>query len=196
MNIVLVHGFWDQGRIFKRMIKQLSAEGYDCYAPDLKPTDARLGITDLATKLETYIDQTLDQNTTFAMVGFSMGAIIARYYLQLMDGHKRVTGLVSLAGPHNGSIYAHCYIGQGARDLRPNSELMKTLRNTEGRLSHIPLTAYWSPFDVVVVPSKSAQWAAAVNKKVNVLWHDGIPRDKRVIKFVTADLKAITPNAA
>lgn len=191
MNIMLVHGFWDQGRIFKRMIKQLTAEGHSCYAPDLKPTDARLGIADLATKLETYIDGKLGKNGTFAIVGFSMGAIIARYYLQLLAGHERVSGLVALAGPHNGSIYAHLYVGQGARDLRPNSELMQKLKNTEECLNNIQLTSYWSPFDVVVVPSKSAQWDAASNRKINVLWHDGIPRDKRVIRYVASDLAAL-----
>ena len=55
MNIVLVHGFISTGKIFFFIKKKLEAQGHKCFAPTLKPIDAKYGIEDLALKLNNYI---------------------------------------------------------------------------------------------------------------------------------------------
>ncbi|RPI61631.1 MAG: lipase, partial [Ignavibacteriales bacterium] len=52
MNIVLVHGFISNGKIFFYIKKKLEIEGHKCFAPTLKPIDAKYGIEDLAIKLK------------------------------------------------------------------------------------------------------------------------------------------------
>jgi triacylglycerol lipase len=82
MNIVLVHGFISTGKIFFYIKKKLEALGHKCFTPTLKPIDAKYGIEDLAIKLKDYIENNLEADSNFVLVGFSMGAIICRYYLQ------------------------------------------------------------------------------------------------------------------
>ena len=54
MNIVLVHGFISAGKIFFYIKKKLEAQGHKCFAPTLKPIDAKYGIEDLGIKLNHY----------------------------------------------------------------------------------------------------------------------------------------------
>ena len=82
MKIILVHGIFDKGNIFKHMARKLEADGHECYAPNLKPADARLGITDLAEKLKDFIDQKLVDQKPIAIVGFSMGCLVSLHYIQ------------------------------------------------------------------------------------------------------------------
>ena len=82
MNIVLVHGFISTGKIFFFIKKKLEAQGHICFTPTLKPIDAKYGIEDLAIKLKDYIENNLEADSNFVLVGFSMGAIICRYYLR------------------------------------------------------------------------------------------------------------------
>ena len=86
MDIILVHGFGDSGRRFARLQRRLVAAGHHCHCPTLKPADARHGIVDLARKLAAYIEAQLPGSTRFAMVGFSMGCLISRTYLQQLGG--------------------------------------------------------------------------------------------------------------
>ena len=91
MNIVLLHGIFDTARIFRRMISALEAEGHRCFAPDMRPADARHGIHDLACFVERYIGEQLAPDEPFALIGFSMGGVIARQYMQALGGAARVT---------------------------------------------------------------------------------------------------------
>jgi len=85
MNVVFVHGILDSGSIFNDMIAFFEAHGITCYAPSLTPSDGRTGLENLASQLKHYIYcEEFDQQIT--IVSFSMGALIARYYLQELDG--------------------------------------------------------------------------------------------------------------
>jgi len=86
-RVMLVHGIFNSGYVFCSMRKQLEARGIDCFAPNLKPRDGRHGIEDLAIKLNSEIDQRLGKRYPVLLIGFSMGGIVARYYLQKL--HKQ-----------------------------------------------------------------------------------------------------------
>nr|WP_305907362.1 alpha/beta fold hydrolase [Methylomarinum sp. Ch1-1]MDP4520104.1 hypothetical protein [Methylomarinum sp. Ch1-1] len=87
---VLVHGIFNSAYVFTVMRKRLEARGIECFAPSLKPRDGRHGIEDLALKLKTAIDERFGEDQSIHLIGFSMGGIVARYYLQKLEGHQRV----------------------------------------------------------------------------------------------------------
>ena len=117
MNVVMVHGFGDTGRLFRRMSRTLEERGHACLAPTMSPADARLGIEDLSVKLASFVDGEVPAGAPMAMVGFSMGALVVRHYLQALGGARRTRAFFSIAGPHGGTMNAYLYPGRGdARD--------------------------------------------------------------------------------
>ena len=82
MIVVMVHGFAESGRRFRRMRGVLEAAGHACYVPKLSPRDGRLGIEDLSRKLADFVNAAVPAEGPIALVGFSMGALVARHYLQ------------------------------------------------------------------------------------------------------------------
>ncbi|HEY1109027.1 MAG TPA: alpha/beta fold hydrolase [Opitutaceae bacterium] len=167
MYVVLVHGFLDSARIMSPLARHLEAEGHACFAPTLKPRDARDGIAVLAQRLKQAIDETIPHEADFAVIGYSMGALITRYYLLELGGAARTTAFFSIAGPHHGTILAHFYPGLGARDMRPGSVLLQQLERSAGR-TRIPTVCYWTPFDTMILPLTSARLPGA--EPVRVLW--------------------------
>lgn len=171
MKTVLVHGIFNTGRVFFLMKRILQKNGFDCYTPSLKPMDGRYGIEDLAYKLRDMINAEIGKSEDFILVGFSMGGIIARYYLQYLDETNRINYFFTIAAPHKGSYWAYLYPGKGTKQLRPNSNFLRDLKETECALNDIKLYSYRTPFDLSIVPSKNAYWAIAKNKKFFIPWH-------------------------
>ena len=188
MEIVLVHGFGDSGRRFAHLQRRLDAAGHHCHCPTLKPADARYGIADLAQKLAAYIDAQLPSSTHFAVVGFSMGCLIARTYLQQLGGAARAYAFFAISGPHHGSWLAYGYPGQGCREMRRGSAFLQQLAQSVDALTPLPLFAYRTPFDLMVLPSRSAHWPEAHNRVVPTLLHRGMVSSKVVAEDIIRQL--------
>jgi len=181
MNVVLVHGIFDNGAIFKRLVRALEDDGHRCWAPSLQPSDGRNGIADLAEKLKVYIEQNVDAEAPFAIVGFSMGCIVARHYMQVLGGFRRTKVFFAISGPHRGTFSAYLYFGRGAKDMRPKSALLNNLHDTEACLRGIAVFAYWTSFDTTIIPASSCNWKLAHQSfNARVLLHRFMPGNQSV----------------
>jgi len=174
MNIVLVHGFISTGKIFFYIKKKLEAQGHKCFAPTLKPIDAKYGIEDLALKLNNYILNNLEADSKFVLIGFSMGGIICRYYLQELGGIKRVEKLFTISSPHHGSYLSYFYPGKGMKQLRPRSEFLKSLN----------LFSYRTPLDLMIIPNNSSIWDIATNKRFVSIMHSSMLINSKLVKEI------------
>lgn len=171
MKVFLVHGIFDDGRLFNSMRQYFNRFGIITLVPALKPADARYGIEDLAHKLSAFISENIEKGEQFSIIGFSMGCIISRVYLQTLGGAAYCINFHAISGPHHGSILAYFFFGQGAKDLRPNSALLQRLQRTQNILSHINIFSYRTPFDQMILPSKSSHWSIAKNLVVKAPMH-------------------------
>jgi triacylglycerol lipase len=104
--VVLVHGLWNTVNIFWRLRTYLEAQGWPVYAFNLVPNNGDVGIEQLAQQMQSFVHTTLGHQQSFDLVGFSMGGLISRYYLQNLGGVARVTRFISVATPHYGSTLA------------------------------------------------------------------------------------------
>ena len=182
MNIVLVHGFLSSGKIFCLMKKRFEERGFKCFAPTLKPIDAKYGLDDLAKKLKNEIENYFGNEDKFSLVGFSMGGVICRYYLQELNGLQRVNKFISISAPHHGSYLAYLYPGKGMKQLQPNSDFLKNLNFKESYLQKISLYSFRTPFDLMIIPSTSSIWDIAINKKYFSFIHSYMLFSRKVIK--------------
>jgi triacylglycerol lipase len=188
MNVVMVHGFLDTGRLYRGLGRKLEAAGHRCHAPTLHPRDGRLGIPDLAGKLADYVANHVEVGVPSAFVGFSMGAIVARYYLQEMGGVRSAKAFFSVAGPHGGAFTSYLYPGLGVRQMRPRSSFLAEMDKRVDRLEGIRMFTYRTPVDLVVQPAKSSRIAGADEVVVWCPFHALMPSDPTVIGHIAGEL--------
>jgi triacylglycerol lipase len=192
--VVMVHGFADTGRLFRPLGRALSAQGHVCHAPTLSPRDARLGIADLSGKLAAFIRENVPAGQSVALVGFSMGALVARHYLQSLDGVRSTRVFFSIAGPHQGTFSAYLYPGKGTRQMRPGSTFLRELEAGSPALEGLPLFTYRTPMDLMVNPAKTTRLPHATEVIVWCPLHSLMPSDPRLKAHVASEIARLAPS--
>ncbi len=188
MRVVLVHGIFDTGSKFRTLQPYLEARGHECLAPSLGPSDGRDGLPALAEQLKHKIDAAFGREAPFALVGFSMGGLISRWYLQELGGHVRVELFAAISAPMQGTLWAYGFPGRGVRQMRPGSDFLARIGAGTERLSRIALLAYWTPFDAVIVPQKSADWDLADSRRIPALCHPCMLWHPKLLADLAAEL--------
>lgn len=170
-RVVLVHGFLDTDSCFKMLRRRLEERGFDCFVPSLKPNDGRGGLATLAARLKQDIDMRFGHSEPINVVGFSMGGLVSRQYLQELGGATRCENFITVSSPHHGTLTAFLYPSLGAKDMRPGSQFLDNLQKTQDRLEPIKITSYRTPMDLMILPAKSSIWDCAENLEFPVLMH-------------------------
>ena len=189
MNIVLVHGIWDTGRIFQKLGTHLTAQGHKCYSPNLQPVNAANGLVDLAEKLQNLIHSQIQQDENFALIGFSMGSLVSRHYLQCLGGSRRTTHFFSISGPNNGTLTAHFWPGKGSRDMRFQSAFLTNLNKHTTELDRVEIHNYRTPFDHMIIPSRSTNWSHGEEHIIPALTHDRMIKHPRLVEHISRVLQ-------
>jgi triacylglycerol lipase len=195
MNVVMVHGFADTGRLFRTMGATLDSRGHTCRAPTLEPRDGRLGIQDLSKKIDAFIEANVPRQAPLALVGFSMGAVVLRHYLQVRGGASRARAFFSISGPHNGTWISYLYPGAGTRQMRLGSAFLRELDAGTAALSGLVLHTYRTPLDLMVAPSTSARIRGVTERVVWCPLHSLMPSDPRVVNHIADELARIDTSA-
>lgn len=191
MQVVLVHGWLNTGGIMRGLAAGLTRDGHTCYLPSLRPIDGRGGLIPLAHQLGEFIDRELPAGGEFALIGFSMGVLVSRFYLQELGGHQRVKAFFSICGPHAGTVSGYLYPTQGTRDMRPGSPFLRRLAASTAVLAPVSITSYWTPFDLMIRPVRSAQWSLGQNVRIPSLFHSWMLFDHRVLEDIAGRLARV-----
>lgn len=180
-KVVLVHGILEDGTAFNSLRRRLETHGIQCHVPQLKPNDGRDGIDKLAADLKSGIDAEFGPDSRFAMVGFSMGGLVSRHYLQKLGGADRCDAFITVSSPHHGTKMAYAFPGRGARQMRPGSPFLRDLEETEHKLGDIPVVSYRTPMDLIILPTESSVWKRAENHSHPVILHPLMLHSKPVL---------------
>ncbi|QDO82334.1 lipase [Shewanella psychropiezotolerans] len=188
-KLVLVHGIFNTGSVMNWMRRQFESQGFECFTPTLKPFDGSHGVEYAANNLKEQIDNRYGENQTLVLIGFSMGGIVARYYLQHLEGCSRSSHLFTISTPHSGSYMAYLpYPSKAMKQLRPDSELLKSLDESTDRLDGLKLYSYRTSIDYTIVPSTSSHWELAENKKFFVALHLSMVFSSKITNEILARL--------
>jgi pimeloyl-ACP methyl ester carboxylesterase len=132
MPILLVHGLVDNRSIFTRLQRTLRRRGFsqvETLNLPLYATDVPHAGLALAAAVNELCARTGYQQAH--VVAHSLGGLVARYYVQRLDGDARVHTLVTLGTPHNGTRLAHLVPRvvpyRLVASLRPGSPLLTEL---------------------------------------------------------------------
>lgn len=182
--ILLVHGLGDTARLFGTMSAYLAKDGRKVHCVNLEPNDGEVGLEQLATQIQSYVAERFAPAPKFDLLGFSMGGIVSRYYVQRLGGIERVRRFVTISSPHRGTWTAWLQGNAGIRQMRPNSKFLGNLNRDCGILAQAGFVSIWTPFDLMIVPARSSVLPVGRSIQVGVLAHPLMVNDREVLRVV------------
>ena len=99
--VILIHGLWNNSSIFSSITSKLDDIGFEYFAPTLKHSYGMTSILDLTNRLNELILEKYGLEKEIDILGFSMGGIIGRYWLQKFNGYKRTCLLYTSPSPRD-----------------------------------------------------------------------------------------------
>lgn len=187
--ILLLHGMIDNRSIFTMLRSGLRKRGfarvltlnYSPFTSDIREAARIVGEQVEAICEETGHDQ-------IHIVGHSLGGLIARYYVQKLQGYQRVHTLVTMGTPHDGTVVAKIGIGNLVNQLRPGSPIIEDLRTPAPEVT-TKFVCYWSDLDHLVLPSRNARIKhddlTVSNCLVRGVGHMSLPIQPRIVNEIT-----------
>ena len=188
--VLLVHGIWKSGAAFGRMARYLRERGFEVHALDLVPNDGAASLEELAAQLAAYVDANLPPAAPLDLVGFSMGGVVSRLYVQRLGGAARVRRLVTISAPHHGTATAYLSRTPGGVQMRPGSALLAELNGDLSALERIDVTTLWTPLDLMIVPPDSSRLPIGREVLVAAPLHALMLHDPRALRAVAESLSA------
>ncbi|MCW2962008.1 MAG: estB 4 [Thermoleophilia bacterium] len=174
--VVLVHGMGNTVKTWTEMARTLRKDGFDVHIVAL-PDNAMGSTLEGAKVLDAAIDDVRLKTgrTNVQLLAFSLGGVVSRVHLELNDGWRGVSRLVTIATPHHGSLIAPTAdrlarvpflrkLPQATLDLAPDSAVFQKLNAAydpaDGGKYH---SIYAPAFDGFVLPYDSAKLEGASN---------------------------------
>lgn len=190
--VVLVHGIDGSADDMSRLARALRADGREVFTPSLTPNNGRAPLEELSAQLETYIETHLP-NRQFDLIGYSMGGLVTRHYLQCRNEKNRVLHFISLSAPHHGTVTAYLRRGPGSRQMRPGSEFLKTLNKETPDRGKVPSICFWTPTDLIIVPANSCVLPGAQKVRALGMGHFSFTMERSHIRRVVEALRTPVP---
>ena len=186
---VLVPGFNDDERMVAPLARSLERAGFAtlCVAPQPSNGDAPIEL--LAKQLAAAIDNQLPPEQPLNLVGFSMGGLVCRVYIQQLGGLARTRRLITLATPHQGTYMAYVCERPACVQMRPGSSFLTELNRDLSALHHLQFTSLWTPFDLTIVPAMSSVLDVGNARAVFSPFHATLPLDPRIPGLITTALR-------
>jgi len=182
--VVFVHGIWKDSTAFQEMAGYLQRRGFQTFSIDLAPNNGAVSIEVLAGQLDKFVQII---GVPVDLVGFSMGGIVSRYYIQRMGGADHVRKFITIGSPHHGTPIASLGLRPAMRQMRIGSPFITDLnRDVDVLLKH-DVVSIWTPFDLMV-PMPSAKLPVGRSYTVPTLIHHLMLSDDRVIDLVEKEL--------
>jgi triacylglycerol lipase len=193
LPVLVVHGLWDSEARIDPLVRGLRARGLEHVSSfDLEPGDGRAPIPVLAHQVQTRADALLARHASprIDLVGFSMGALVSRYYLQRGGGRERVRRFISISGPHAGTWTAFALPFAGVRQMRPGSALLRDLDADADPFGDVEVHCLYTSLDLMILPATSSilRGARSVHR-LRVPMHRFMLHDRGVLDLVASLLR-------
>jgi triacylglycerol lipase len=191
---VLVHGLLDTPAVFARLKQQLTPQRTDLLAPALALRLGRTSIADAAMQLKQHIEARYPEDQPLDLLGFSIGGVIARAWIQQLGGQRRTRRFISVGSPQQGTVTALPWPGRlfrGLADLKGNSPLLRDLNTNLHTLQGVECHSFYSVLDLAVLPGWQAVLPIGQRTMLPVATHPQLLRDPAAIKPLAQELLRI-----
>lgn len=186
-----MHGLLDTPAVFNRLRRQLGERAPDLLIPALP---LRLGITSVAAaadQLGRQIEAAYPGSTPLDVLGFSIGGVIARTWIQRLGGHRRTRRFVSLGSPQQGTLTAQPWssrLFRGLADVKRGSALLTELNRNLDTLAGLECHSFYSALDLAVLPGWRAVLPVGGRTPLPVATHPQLLRDAAALGPIAREL--------
>ena len=192
-HIILLHGLWNNPNIFTPLVKKLEGFNIKIHAPFFPHCFGKVDLLDLAKILDEYISKNLESNIKVNLLGFSMGGLIARIWLQKMNGASKTKRFISVGSPHKGTFIAQImpyYLFAGIAQMKRKSSLIMELNSDYSSLKDIECISFFCPWDLMVLPGWQAILPVGEKFSIPVAFHRELITSPMAIEMLVASILA------
>ena len=185
--IILIHGLWNTSEIFNSLLKNLDHYDIEYYAPTLEHYFGRISIVDLAKSLDELIIKKYGSEREIDILGFSMGGIIARYWIKKFNGYLKTKRFISVGSPHHGTLTAQLVpknFLKGISEMKINSSLLKELSDYDYLLTKIDCVSFYTRWDFMVFPGWRAKLPIGRKFNLNIYKHRNLVKNPIAIDAI------------
>ena len=153
--LVLIHGLWDTPHLFRRLVRRLDKHDVPLLVPHLPHRLGAVPLRTLAQQLDDHIRRCWGDDTEVDLLGFSMGGIIGRVWLQQLGGVRRTHRFISVGSPQRGTVTAQwipSWLFAGLADMKRGSPLLRALNADVQSLKRLDCVSFYCRWDLMVVP--------------------------------------------
>jgi triacylglycerol lipase len=172
----------------RKIASHLRGLGWKVYDINLTPNSGDAKLELLAQQVADLVDRIFPPDQPIDLLGFSMGGLVSRYYIQRLGGIDRVQRFISVSAPHNGTVAAYFTTRAGCVQMRPNHQFIQDLNSDVGRLQQLDITSIWTPFDLMILPASSSQLGFGTDISLPVLNHANMVFDRRTLDEIVKAL--------
>ena len=189
--LVLVHGLWDTPHLFRRLVHRLEAHDVPLLVPHLPHRLGAVPLSTLAHQLDAHIRERWGDDMEIDLLGFSMGGIIGRVWLQQCGGARRTHRFVSVGSPQRGTVTAQwipAWLFAGLADMKRGSPLLRSLNAEVQALEQLDCVSYFCRWDLMVVPGWQAHLPLGHVSSLPVLTHQQLMSHPRALDALVRTL--------
>ncbi|KGG15395.1 lipase [Prochlorococcus sp. MIT 0602] len=189
--LVLVHGLWNNEKIFRVLLTRMQQPESLLFTPYLPHGSGRVNIRELARNLDDYINEQFASTDQIDLLGFSMGGLVSRVWLQELGGFRRTRRFFSIGSPHNGTLTAQPmphFLFPGIAEMKVGSGFIKTLNKQSRKLQRVNCRSYYCPFDLMVLPGPCGVLPMGPSISVPVLYHKALVTNSMAVELLVRDL--------
>lgn len=184
--VLLLPGWNGRAREMRRLERFLIGSGWPGHAVEtLEFRDIWGSNVEHAGEIERAVDRLMARAGTsrIDVVAHSMGGLATRWYMAHGPSPTPVRRAVFIATPHTGTWLAWMAWGDGGREMRPGSELLRALDDA-GIPDHVETYTVRTLLETRVWPARNARLNGAGDFHVRFATHPGLLRSRSVLHHV------------
>ena len=185
--IILIHGLWNTSSIFSFITSKLDEQGIDYFAPTLNHSFGMTSIVELTNLMDQLILEKYGLQQEIDVLGFSMGGIIGRYWINKFNGYKRTKRFITIGSPHNGTLASQLvpkYPFRGISEMKINSSLLRDLAKYDYFLNDIDCISFFTFWDLMVFPGWRAHLNVGEKISLKILKHRNLVRNPVAVERI------------
>ena len=185
--IILIHGLWNTSSIFSLLSSKLDEKEVEYFAPTLNHAFGMTSIVELTNLMDQLIVDKYGLKQEIDILGFSMGGIIGRYWINKCNGYKRTKRFITIGSPHNGTLTSQLvpkYPFRGISEMKINSSLLRDLAKYDYFLNDIDCISFFTFWDLMVFPGWRANLNVGEKISLNIFKHRNLVRNPAAVERI------------
>ena len=184
---ILIHGLWDTAKIFNSISKKLDAYEIEYFTPTLIHDFGMISIIDLSEYLNELIIKKYGSKEEIDIVGFSMGGLIVRYWINKFNGYERTKKFISIGSPQKGTFTAQLIPSfplKGISEMKIGSFFLTELSRYDYLLKDIECISFFTKWDLMVMPGWKAYLPFGKKYSLNVFKHKNLVKSPEAMNLI------------